>query len=460
MCNWKSTDNRFKCNRKSLTGSDFCLFHKPDKTVDEANLFWRIINFNNFSQKIYNLRSQFYKAQQENATISKQLKLDLEVENTQNSNFTIEEKQKKNFTSFKREIINLYYESKISGRGNPTLINFNGFVFPKTDFKSHRFDYKYNLATDRTLYFRECVFEGFINFSDYVFLGRTQFENCDFKYIVIFTNAVFKDNVKFINTILNRGYSLNGVEMFQNTKFLGREVVFNNVQRLIEFGSEFSEKTDLQLINMKYPKDFGNASYGEKAYRLAKIQKNRIGDYDSAADYHYLEKCYKGYQIIPEPYFWRKNQKGFKKFQLFNYLFKDKAYKFIFSKIIDLIFKYSIGYGEKPSYAIRTLILLIVGFSFLYMFSGILLQKTEVENELIKYELYFGKDLILISHWTQVIKDFGTSLYFSVVTCTTFGHVEVIPATIWTKIISSIQMFLGITLFGAWTATLLRKFMK
>jgi hypothetical protein len=248
--------------------------------------------------------------------------------------------------------------------------------------------------------------------------------------------------------------------MFQNTKFLGREVVFDNVQGLIQFDSEFAEKTDLQLINMKYPKDFGRASYGEKAYRLAKIQKNRIGDYNSAADYYYLEKCYKGYQIIPEPYFWDKSQKWFKKFQLFNYLLRDKTYKRIFPKIIDMIFKYSIGYGEKPSYAIRTLILLIIGFSFLYMFSGIELQKTSVENELIKYELYFGKELILISHWIQVFKDFVTSLYFSIVTCTTFGHVEAFPATIWTIIISSIQMFLGITLFGAWTATLLRKFMK
>ncbi|NMM50344.1 potassium channel family protein [Marinigracilibium pacificum] len=212
---------------------------------------------------------------------------------------------------------------------------------------------------------------------------------------------------------------------------------------------------------MNFGKSFGVASFGEDAYRIAKIQSNRIGDFDKSADYYYLEKCFRGYQILPYPYFWNKHEKGIKKFQFFDYLFfQDKAYKNIFPKIMDLIFKYSIGYGEKPSYAIRSLLLLIVGFAFMYMFSGIEVQSKISETKIINYNFYFGNDLFSFSHWIQVFKDFGTSLYFSIVTCTTFGHVEAFPTTLGTKIISSIQMFLGITLFGAWTATLLRKFMK
>jgi hypothetical protein len=334
--------------------------------------------------------------------------------------------------------------------------DFNGFIFPKTDTFDYKFEYMYNPFTDATLIFNECIFEGFINFYGFNFIGNTKFENCDFKGGVIFSNATFNKNVTFINSTLNTSSGIYGYGMFQDTKFKGSKVIFNNVKGLLKFDSEFSEKTDFELINMCYTTNYGTASFGEEAYRLAKIQKNRIGEYDSASNYNYLEKCYKGYQILPEPYFWDNSKKGFKKIQLISYLKNDNAYKKILPKIIDLIFKHSIGYGEKPNLALRMLFLLIFVFAFIYMFIG----DIAVNHNVVNYDFSITKELFSWEHWRIVLKDFGNCLYFSMVTLTTVGYGDITPTSGIGKFVSGVEMFLGVTFVGAWTATLLRKLIK
>jgi hypothetical protein len=454
MCNWESKDKRIRCDRKSLISSDFCLFHKPNKSDEEIKLFWRIINFRIFSQSITDLQNQFYTKRGVNSAISEQLSI--ERNNIENSNFSSEEKSNPNFKNLKNEIVSLYYESKISGRGNMSYPDFNGFIFPKTDTFEYIFNYIYNPSTDGTIIFKECIFEGFISFFGFNFLGKTTFEECKFNRGVIFTKSIFHHNVSFINSSLNTGYRIHGCGMFQDTKFIGRKVLFDKVDGLIEFDSDFSEKTDFDLIRMSYPTDYGTASFGEKAYRLAKIQKSRIGELDKAADYNYLEKCYKGYQILPEPYFWDKGQKGFKKIQIFNYLKNDNAYKKIRPKIIDLIFKYSIGYGEKPNRALRMLSILVFVFALIYMFIG----DIKVNSNLINYNLGFSEELLSIEYWNKVLRDFGNCLYFSIVTLTTVGYGDITSSSGIGKFFSGLEMFLGVTFVGAWTATLLRKLIK
>lgn len=367
MCNWISKEKK-TCKRTSLEDSDFCLFHKPDKAIEEANLFWKIINFRAFSQRKVDLEEQLHVKASNDQQICEQLSI--EIDNIHNSNFTLDEKEKPDFETFKKKVIYLYYDSNISGRSNFVNPDFDGFVFPKIGDVFDRFNYMYNPFTDGSLFFRECIYEGAISFADFHFLGQTMFEDCDFKGGVFFTNAFFIKSISFINTSIYPS-TFYGMGMFQDTTFRGSKVLFNNVKGLLEFESNFSEKTDLELINMDFPTDFGRASFGENAYRLAKIQKERIGDFGNAAKYFYLEKCYKGYQILPKLYLWDKKQKGLKRIQVYNYFITRKAYKKILPKLMDLIFKYSIGYGEKPLRALRMLLLLMFAFALFYMFVDI-----------------------------------------------------------------------------------------
>lgn len=457
MCIWISKNKTIKCDRKSTDGSEYCLFHKPDKTKDEAALFWRLINFKNSSRKLIEINSRIHLGGKFNSQISQMA--GQELDEIHNSNFSPEERAKPDFFSLKESIVGLYYESKIAGRGITIQPNFVGFIFPKCDAFNYQFRYDYNPHGDGSLVFRECIFDGFMNFSGFTFIGQTIFQDCDFRGGVIFTNAEFLGSVSFVNTPINTGFGILGMGIFQDTRFQGRKVRFENVTGLLKFDSIFSDRTDFELVNMHFPTDFGRASFGEEAYRLARIQKEKNGDFGGAAEYFYLEKCYKGYQILPDPYFLDKSKKGLEKIQIFNYLIRDKAYRKLIPKLIDITFKHSTGYGERPSYVIRALVIVIFVFAIAYMFSGIELRNQASGPLLIKYKLS-GVDLFRISHWNMVLDDFFTSFYFSVLTCTSFGYIDAFPATAWTKLLSSIETISGMTLFGAWTATLLRKVIK
>ena len=56
----------------------------------------------------------------------------------------------------------------------------------------------------------------------------------------------------------------------------------------------------------------------------------------------------------------------------------------------------------------------------------------------------------------RILVDFLEALYFSLVTFTTVGYGDIIPVGV-SIILSSIEMILGVTMVGIWTATLARK---
>ncbi|MCI5139566.1 MAG: hypothetical protein D3922_14415, partial [Candidatus Electrothrix sp. AR1] len=45
-CQWCSPDRRFRCDRPVFSDSEYCLFHKPDKSKEEGELFWKVISYN------------------------------------------------------------------------------------------------------------------------------------------------------------------------------------------------------------------------------------------------------------------------------------------------------------------------------------------------------------------------------------------------------------------------------
>ena len=116
------------------------------------------------------------------------------------------------------------------------------------------------------------------------------------------------------------------------------------------------------------------------------------------------------------------------------------------AKIKSKLFWIVCGYGERPTYALITSFEIVLIFAIIYLFTGI-----SVGDRLINY------NLSIFSLEKKVIAvDFFESLYFSLVTFTTVGYGDIIP-TGTSIILSSLEMILGVTMVGIWTATLARK---
>lgn len=454
MCKWESKITNYECKRESIVSEEYCLFHKSNKSKNEQDLFRRIINFKIFSTRLVELRDKLYLT---NFDSKCQALYDDEQRRILDLNFTFEEKQKQGFNENKQFLLDQYFKSEISWKWNISLPNFYWFVFPDTWIDNYKFEYMYNPYTDGTLVFNECVFEWFMNFSWYNFIGKTIFEKCDFRNNVIFTNSIFNKSVKFNNTNLNTSIWIMWIWMFENTRFLWKEAVFDNVYWLLEFDlATFSEKTDFQLLNMHYPTDYGTASYWEKAYRLAKIQSNRVWDYNKAADYYYLEKCYRWYQLFPDIHIWNSSNKWIRKIILFEYFKEKDIYNKLILKLMDCTFRISIWYWEKPINALISIIIIIIVFTFIYMFIWWL----DINGVINNYNFSINKDFLIKEYWISIFQYFGNCLYFSIVTLTTVWYWDFKPVTWAAKFFAWLEMFLWVTFIWAWTATLLRKVIK
>jgi len=336
-CKWGS-DKPNSCSRTAYGQSGYCLFHKPNKTGADAELFLKIINFNEFSPRLRELLKRFYSELpiEEKHLIS--IEMDGELQRIRLTNFTEEEKKRRDFEAYMNQVVDLYREAKISGNTQESP-NFRGFVFPSMESP---FRYVYNpFSMFPILDFTDVIFEGCANFSGFQFIDNVTFKNATFRNWVIFTNAIFNKRCQFVDTDLDTG-SVHGFGMFENTRFLGEEVIFKNVKGRPSLNiTIFASHTRLHLIDMQYPTNPGEASYGENAYRVAKVQANAVGDYSRAGDYYYLERVYKRMQL----------KKG-----------HEKAIDWLMDKVT--------GYGEKPLWIVRASIGVIFFFAIVNFFTA------------------------------------------------------------------------------------------
>ena len=281
----------------------------------------------------------------------------------------------------------------------------------------------YNIKFEYVI-FKNCIFKN-IQFENCIFLG-CEFLDCTF------LNTKFKED-EFFN------FNLESIAYFSNSSFhncifdkdeiesiyfsdcnLKSFSMINSKVYKLEFDDEFVTKLNENTFFDKFIYRDKNKEYYAS---ISKTYKNIASQFESnrilniSGEYHYLYKCSQS-----------KTLEGFSKFK---------------SKIFWL----TCGYGERPTYALITSLEIVLIFAIIYMFTGI-----SIGDRLINYNLtsfsILEKKLILV--------DFLESLYFSLVTFTTVGYGDIIP--IGTSIIlSSIEMILGVTLVGIWTATLARK---
>ena len=234
-----------------------------------------------------------------------------------------------------------------------------------------------------------------------------------------------KNTIKTIQFILSNLkkciFDSNKVESiyFSDCNLKSFSIIKSDISKL-EFDDEFITKLNENTFFDKFISKDKNKSYYKNVYKSYKniasqFESNRI--LNISGEYHYLYKCSEC-----------KTLDGFSKFK---------------SRLFWIV----CGYGERPTYALITSLEIILIFAIIYLFTGI-----SISGRLINYRLsWFSileKKIILV--------DFLESLYFSLVTFTTVGYGDIIP-TGTSIILSSIEMILGVTMVGIWTATLARK---
>lgn len=323
----------------------------------------------------------------------------------------------------------------------------NKYIGSKEDIKQIEFSYSvFNNCTFKEISFINCEFKN-------VLFNNCKFENVNFinsnfyedELITIFDGNCFLEKVKFINCDLENSMFLKTkikdiylentnlkYSIFKNinisnikikdcdlreTKFLIPEII--DLKFVDDKNTKIDEYffLDNLVVNTNYKKSFDDVSRVYKAIS-SKFEDNNY--YDLAGEYNYLYKLNKGKSLY-----------GLERFK---------------SNIFWLI----CGYGERPTFALITSIEIILIFSLIYMFSGL-----NISGSILNYEMMFTEGIFR----EGFIKDFCNCLYFSVATFTTVGYGDITPVGL-SIFLSAIEMFLGLTMTGIWTATFARKIIR
>jgi hypothetical protein len=447
-CKWTNSAGD-KCKRETFKDSEYCLFHKPKKNEEESFIFWSVINFDPFSRIrnelkyilyhcfIYDgedeLLQNFLKTGIISVSINNEIKLLLKDDINQSISEYLNNSHL--HPSLHKVIIKQWEISGIHGSNSGF---FSGFIFPPGGF----FDYKYcKLNQSNEFLFIDVVFEKECWFENYNF-GRNavNFINVKIEKEVSFENTIFDGNVVFNNVNLNTHYGIIDKYPFNNSQFNGQKLAFHGGSISDIYGIKLSENTnliidkDVQINTLRLGDVTDNVMVNveKETFLIAKNQANRRGDYKLASEYRYKEREAERKQIIirfKQQY--RQKYKINGKIRWIKYLMSKGYYESYLKLLWNLIAKYTIGYGEKPTYA------LISSLLFIFLF-GI---------------IYYCGDLITDS-------SFSSSLFFSIVTYTTVGYGNNTPKCALGEIVCSTEMFLGVTFIAIWTATLIRKMIR
>lgn len=315
-------------------------------------------------------------------------------------------------------------------------INFKSFEFKEVCF--------YNCS------FTKCTFEEITTntLNKYQGIRNVVFEKCRFSYCFfencLFVNSVFskcKFSVGEFKRIVLRDVifnlcSLSSIKfreggILEHTFFLSPSGFFDirfeksDKPYLIDSASlvsRFDYKDTRHLDKSQKKKIFRRSAYGDVAATLYSFKQLFLENHinKTSVDYYYL---YKKADTRSSSRFTR--------------------------RFIGYLAEYIFGYGTKPFNALFSLIIVSILYAPAYMLSGF-----SNGDQTIDYAF----DLTQLFAWdVNKTKDFFESLYFSFFTLCTVGQGSGIPTSGLTKIISSIELLLGVILTTIFVSTLFKK---
>ena len=302
--------------------------------------------------------------------------------------------------------------------------------------------------------FRSCNFHN-IKFLNCKFIGNIflnckfkniSFENCDF-YTSQDDINIFNSKTSFTNSYFKNCHIEKNV--FQNISLNNIYFIHSNMKNII-FNEIYMDKiyiTDcdcrsLKIINpeitdLKFDDNFLTKFDEETFIDEIKVDKNYKKTYETAFKvYREFATKFEANRLI--------DNSG-------EYYYKSKVMenKYLngMKKIKSYIYWLLCGYGERPTYALITSLEIVLIFAIIYMLTGL-----NMGGYIIDYSMMLEFGI----YSPNLISDFMKSLYFSIVTFTTVGYGDITPVGI-SVFLSGIEMLLGLTMVGVWTATLARK---
>ena len=240
----------YTCPESALEGSNYCIFHKPDKTEQEAELFKDKIK-TKLQNKDYDFTG--YRFPREANFVNQVFK-----KTTSFAGSTFQEIAKFTESTFEEDA---HFEGSTFEKDA---------IFQESIFKKHA-DFRGSIFR-KVAFFTGSTFEGYADFGESIFEEDADFGESTFKRRAFFIESTFKGTVYFIlSTFL-------GYADFTDSSFEGYAHFT---------GSTFATIASFEDVTFK-----DNAS-AEEAYRIAKTYSQRQGEYTVAGEFYYKERIAK-----------------------------------------------------------------------------------------------------------------------------------------------------------------------
>jgi hypothetical protein len=362
-------------------------------------------------------------------------------------------------------------------------IDFSDTHFNQCSFK----DIIFENCTFSCCYFENCSFTN-IEFNNCSFSesnGDIDVLNTISKFKLVVLPTIFNDcefyEINFVNnTSLNFSYFVNCTIPFDMT-FTDAELA-HCCFVCCKFGNIIMDGCDLSSCNFIDIKVTFFSFSLDKNKNDSIINKhtsfdNFISDYKLESDDY--EKISDFYFKLSNIFYENNFMAQYSKYYYLSRYYDKKAEYLFHKKVFKYLNDFICGFGEKPGRTLLVALFVIFLFSIIFMFSGLSLPDYYTKDMVTMYQpdYKFWQDIVkssetlsgilygivkLLFYYIPIeyLKDYVYFFYFSVVTFTTVGYGDITPISPLSKILSNIEMLIGVTLAGIWVATLSRKMMR